>query len=257
MVTTDGGTSWLKRFRPGTSELRLFCFHHAGGAASTYRSWARSMPPFVESLAVQLPGRAERLAERPFEDMSCLVETLVDVVSPYLDQPFSFYGLSMGGSMAWALTHALRDRGLPTPSTLYLTNVGTRPIRERRDWRAVSDEDLIGYLRAMGGTPDALFDEPELLATVLPTLRADLVLVDSFDFSPRVPLTVPIHAFAGVDDADNPAEHMQSWREMSTGHFDLQVLPDGHFLGEHAEAVVIQAITADLWRLRAETHATP
>ena len=45
--------------------LRLVCFPHSGGSASTYQSWVPLMPEDVELIAVQYPQRAERFTEPP------------------------------------------------------------------------------------------------------------------------------------------------------------------------------------------------
>jgi hypothetical protein len=73
VVQAATGTDWLRVFavRPA-ARLRLFCFPHAGGAASTFRELARLAPPDIELVAVQYPGRQDRyggpLAETLAED---------------------------------------------------------------------------------------------------------------------------------------------------------------------------------------------
>src|SRR4029077_2626378 len=101
---------WFKRFarRDEPAELRLLCFHHAGGSASMYRHWPRLLPPSIEPIAVQLPGRADRFGEPAFDRMVSLVDELVEVLKPLLDRPFACFGVSMGSRVAWTLTHALR-----------------------------------------------------------------------------------------------------------------------------------------------------
>jgi len=250
------GARWLKRFDAGgSSEVRLLCFHHAGGTASMYRGWRDLMPPSVEPVAVQLPGRADRFRERPFDAMAPLVEALVEVVGPLLDRPFACYGLSMGGKVAWALAHRLRALGMPVPTALYVANVAAPARREgRADWDLRRD-DLIAYLREMGGTPPELFEATELLDSLLPTLRADLTLVDSFHFRPPAPLDLPIRAFAGADDVEGGPERMRGWADETTGRFTLDVVPGGHFFDAAGERQVIRTVTDDLLTNGAVSHA--
>src|SRR6266480_1771428 len=108
----DWDRRWFKRFgrRDGPADLRLWCFHHAGGSASMYRHWPRLLPPPIEPVAVQLPGRADRFGEPAFDRMAPLVDELVEVLKPLLDRPFACYGVSMGSRVAWTLSHVLRAR---------------------------------------------------------------------------------------------------------------------------------------------------
>src|SRR5258708_29308534 len=66
---TDVDRRWLKRFgcHSAEAEIRLLCFHHAGGSATMYRKWPELITSAIEPIAVQLPGRAERFGEPAFE----------------------------------------------------------------------------------------------------------------------------------------------------------------------------------------------
>jgi surfactin synthase thioesterase subunit len=252
MSTREDGARWLKRYRRGgTADVQLFCFHHAGGTAALFRDWANLMPPEVEPIAVQLPGRSERFRETPFDTMSPLIDALIDVMVPHLERPYAFYGLSMGGKVAWTLTHRLRDRALPMPAALFLSNVAAPGwIEGRPDWD-LSDDVLVHYLREMGGTPPEILAEPKLLAFMLPTLRADLTLVDSFTFRPAGPLDLPIHAFAGADDVEGGPERMAAWRTETSGSFELDVVSGGHFFDAPGQQQVIGTVGSELLRVSA------
>ena len=61
---------WLRRLGANPqARLRLFCLPYAGGGTAQYRPWARLLPPEVEPYALCLPGREERINERPVEHM--------------------------------------------------------------------------------------------------------------------------------------------------------------------------------------------
>src|SRR5690349_1857727 len=95
---------WIVRPRPNPrARLRLFCFPYAGGGASTYRSWPAYLRDEIEMVAVQLPGREERLREPAFDSASELCLQLASVLAPYLDRPFALFGHSMGALVAFEL----------------------------------------------------------------------------------------------------------------------------------------------------------
>lgn len=239
---------WLKYPRQAGSPpaLRLFCFHHAGGSAALFREWPDLLPSSVEPVAVQLPGRADRLREPPFTDMAALLDVLTDVLEPDLDIPYACYGLSMGAKVCWALAHRLRERALPSPRALFLAGAAAPGLPEgRADWD-VPDTELVTYLREMGGTPPELFAHPELLGSLLPALRADLTLVDTFRFDPPAPLEVPVYAFAGTEDVEGGPERMRGWGDQTRAAFRLEPVPGGHFFDVEGERRVVASIVAAL-----------
>ncbi|MGW4393668.1 thioesterase II family protein [Amycolatopsis nivea] len=229
------------------SATRLFCFHHAGGSAAVFRDWRGLLPQSVEPVAVQLPGRADRLRERPYARMADLVDVLAEVVVPHTSRPYAFYGLSMGAKVCWALAHRLRADGVPQPRALFLACAAAPDVPEGRDdWADVPDEELVTYLREMGGTPPELFRHPDLLASLLPALRADLALVDGFRFEPGEPLEAPIRAFAGTDDVEGAPERMLGWQRQTRGSFRLDPVAGGHFFDAAGVRRVTAAIAAAL-----------
>jgi surfactin synthase thioesterase subunit len=244
----DRERRWLKRFGPPGAEpaISLLCFHHAGGNAGMFRHWAGQLPPQVGLVAAQLPGRADRFLETPYDRMDPLVDELIGVLRPLLARPFACFGVSMGARVSWALAHALRERGLPQPAALFLSASGG-PLLDDGDWPWEARGDgLEGYVREMGGTPAAVLAEPSLLAALLPTLRADLTVLSTHGFHPEVPLEIPVHAFAGAEDAEASPERTARWSAETTGPFALDVFACGHFFDEAAEQTMIKTIGAEL-----------
>jgi len=243
----DGDRRWLKRFgREGPAEITLLCFHYAGGNAAVFRRWPPAMPWFIAPVAVQLPGRADRFGEPSYKRMAPLVDDLVEVIKPLLDRPFAFYGVSMGARVSWALAHELRQRAMPVPRKLFVA-ASTAPGLDDGRWQWDDREDgLVGYMREMGGTPEEVLAEPELLAGLLPMLRADLTVLSTHGFHPTTPLDIPIRAFAGTEDPEASPERMSGWRDETSARFDLERVPGGHFFDTAGEQQVIQTIGADL-----------
>lgn len=245
---TDVDRRWIKRFGRRTSEadLRLLCFHHAGGSASLYRGWPAALPPHVEPAAVQLPGRADRFREPSHERMDELMEELVTAVEPMLDRPFACYGFSMGARVAWALAHELRERGMPQPCKLFVASCAAPALDDGHfDWEDRPD-GLEGYVREIGGTPDEVLAEPALLAALLPTLHSDLTVLSTHTYRPDTPLDMPIHAFAGIDDIAASPERMRDWATETSAAFTLDELACAHFPDDAAERRVLGAVARGL-----------
>ncbi|MFE5859056.1 thioesterase II family protein [Streptomyces virginiae] len=239
---------WFRRFGPAyeSRALRLYCFHYAGGSAASFRDWQSLLPPYVEVVAVQLPGRENRFAEQPFRDMGPLAEAIADAMAGELNPPYAFFGFSMGARVALAVSHLLRERGLPQPSHLFSAS-SCAPSRGRpvRGWDE-SDELLIAYLRELGGTATEILDSKELLDMYLPTVRADLTVVGTCPPRSGLPLAVPLRAFAGMDDTEAPPEFMRDWYRETSAAFNLTTVSGGHFFDPAGTTEMFNQIASDL-----------
>jgi surfactin synthase thioesterase subunit len=238
---------WVRQLakRPAAG-VRLFCFHYAGGAASVFRRWPKSLPDSVSPVAIQLPGREDRFGEPVFDRMEPLVDTLVELLDPHLDLPFAFFGCSMGARVAFGLSHALRDRGKPLPEALFVAASPGPSLPIRVPGWDESDELLIAYMRDLGGTPEGVLSDESLLSVILPTLRADLTTVATWPYQELEPLPVPIHALAGSGDHYATPDRMLAWSKETAAEFTHHVLPGDHFFIHGAADSVIDIVSGEL-----------
>ena len=224
-------SSWFVRPKPKPhASLRLFCFAHAGGAASAFHPWGARLES-VDVWAIQLPGREGRLSEPLLTDLTILQQRLADELTPHLDRPFALFGHSMGAILAYEIARELRQRRLPTPEQLYVS--GRRaPTLPNFDppLHPLPDREFIAELkRRFAGLPAVILAEPELLALFLPILRADLTMLERHEFRTDTVLDVPIMACGGQDDPQTLPDALAAWRELTTGEFAMRHFPGGHF----------------------------
>jgi len=224
---------WLMRW-PGSDDrasMRLFCFPHAGGGAASYRSWSRRVAGSLDVCAVQLPGRANRLDERPLTRMQLLVERLASELLPHLDMPFAFFGHSMGAVVATEVCRSLASSGARTPVQLFVS--GRRPPGmpdPNPPLRHLSDADFVSEIqRRYAAIPAEVASEPEVLSLLLPALRADIAALETHVPGFREPLDCPILAFGGADDPLTPRAHLEEWGRHTRCAFAVRLFPGGHF----------------------------
>lgn len=235
MKVDDLWFPYAPRARSEASTL-LFCFAHASGAASAYRTWSGALGPEVEVHAVQLPGRENRLREPLLTSMAEAVDRLTPVLEARIDRPFAIYGHSLGGLLGYEVAVRLQKGGR-VPSLLAVS--GRRAPQLPAEPPLVhqySDDGLVEYMRAAGGTPEAILREPEMLALLLPVLRADITMLETNP--PRTtPLDCDILAFRGTSDRLANHEDVERWREVTSGQFGFHEFDAGHFF---APSVVSQ-----------------
>ncbi|MFF5175390.1 thioesterase II family protein [Micromonospora sp. NPDC000089] len=215
---------------------RLYCFPHAGGAASAYLDWSRSLTGGpLQVCPVELPGRGTRMRERPALDMADVISEFVDAVfAPGHPQPFALFGHSLGACLAYETARQLAARGLDAPVALLVS--GARPPGSplARPLHELSDERLFAALVEMEGTPKAVLEHEELLRMTLPVIRADLTMLANYDRSLVTPLDVPISAYGGESDQLAGPEWLSRWRVLARRSFTHRTFAGGHFfLQEH------------------------
>src|SRR5690606_23898999 len=104
-------------------------------------------------------------------------------------------------------------------------------------------------LRKQGGTPEAVFDSPELLRLTLDALGADYRVCESFRYRSLPALPVPFHVLAGRDD-DIADDRLEAWRRETANRFSLDWFGGGHFYLRDQEAellnILIKALSPQL-----------
>ena len=87
----------------------MFCFPYAGGGAAFYAKWIQYFDKKLSVCPIQLPGREERIGEKPYLNMQSLVKDVVDAIMRF-DNDFILFGHSMGGKIAFELKKCLRQQ---------------------------------------------------------------------------------------------------------------------------------------------------
>jgi len=207
--------------------VRLYCFPHSGGAAGEYVRWAGHVRG-VEICGLQPPGRGERFAEEPPARFADLVEAIAREAR--FQEPFAFFGHSLGAIVAYELVRSLRAASAPLPEHLFVSacpapHLGRRrpPARER------SDDELLAEIEALGGPlPPEIGEDPDAVRIAVLQHRADAELLDTYRFEPGEPLDLPVTAVGGAQD-DVGRDRLDAWRQHTSGAFQVRLLPGGHF----------------------------
>ncbi len=231
---------WIAYRKPRPhARLRLLCFPYAGGGALAYRSWTTQMPPEVDVLPVQLPGRERRLREKPYTRLGPLVEAAARALVPHLDRPFAIFGHSMGALIGYEVAQWLRrEQGLEPVHLLVSARRSLSLPPDPDDYYKLSDPELTEQLREMNGTPAEVLEHPELMELMLPLLRADFELNDTHQPVAHPPLECPVTAFGGLEDEDVSREELEAWRAVTAGPFQLRMFAGDHFyLHRHQDAL--------------------
>ena len=225
----------------------MFCFPYAGGGASIFHRWSKCLPQSVDLCPVQFPGREHRLKEPPFTGLSDLVRSIRQALAPYMDKPFVFYGHSMGGLIGFELIRLLRKEGGPQPLHFFVSGCrGPHVIDRERITYNLPEPELLEELRTLNGTPEEVLENPELIQVLLPILRADFEVVETYDYSVERPLSVPISVFGGLQDKKIELHHLEAWSEHTTASCSVRMLLGDHFFLRTAQQDLLRVIAREL-----------
>jgi medium-chain acyl-[acyl-carrier-protein] hydrolase len=239
-ITQDGDSA-------SDARMRLFCFHHAGAAASIFRSWREALPKAVQLIAVQLPGREYRFAEPLLTDMGQIVSALADILPPLLDKPYAFFGHSMGALVGFNVIRALRARGLREPRLLIASGRNAPQFKWRdAGIQLLPDDDFVAAVRDYNGVPEVLLAEGSLRDLWLPRLRADLTVSATYQHVEQRPLECPIVVLSGAEDGLVHDVGLRGWVAQTTGSVRFFRYPGDHFFLHSAEQLVLAKVSAEL-----------
>ncbi|NJL55892.1 thioesterase [bacterium] len=239
MKTIAPNTSWIARPKPNpAAHLRLFTIPHAGGSVSMFYPWLNQLPVEIELCPIQLPGRENRLWEEPFTDLLMVVQTLLPILRSYLDLPFAFFGHSMGALIGFELARHLRRQYALEPIHLFVSGREPPQLPDLAPpIHRLPESEFVDEIRhRYNGISDALLEAPELLRLLLPVLRADVTIVETYRYIDDLPLNCSISAFGGLQDRQVRRIALMTWQQQTQQSFQLHMLPGDHFfLNNHSK----------------------
>ncbi|ARN20323.1 thioesterase II family protein [Piscinibacter gummiphilus] len=226
--------------------VALLCVPCAGASAMMYARWRPRMPSWLQVVPVELPGRGARLAEAFVEDFDTLADQLCHEQAAAMTGRFALFGHSMGALLCHGIAQRLQAQGRPQPLAVVVSG---SPAPSRRDpmnfARKGDDAGLVADLRRQGGTPEAVFQSPELMRMTLDALGADYRVCESFRPFGAAGLKVPLHVFAGRGD-DIAPDRIEAWRAEAPALATFDWFDGGHFFIRQQEAGVLAALTGRL-----------
>ena len=231
---------WLRRFHQADAGAPgLICFPPAGGSASWFHPMSAALAPDVDVVAMQYPGRQDRRAEDPIDDVVVLAYRISRILSGATGWPVAFFGHSVGATVAFEVARALVAADGAGPAHLLVS--GRRAPTRHRDEHVHRRDDagILQDLRRLGGTDARVLGDDDVIRLVLPATRADYRAAETYRYVAGPLLTCPVTALTGDDDPSTTLDEAAGWREVTTGAFELRVFPGGHFfLTRHLDEIV-------------------
>ena len=222
--------------------ITLFCLPYAGGAASAYNKWRPYIDKHLDLHPVELAGRGKRIYDPLYQSIEEAVDDVYALLSNQLNnRSYAIFGHSMGSIIAYELAYKIRKNGLPAPLHVFFSGRGAPCIDEDGDemYHLLPEPEFKQKVIELGGTPKEFFDHAELLEVLLPMLRSDFKVAETYKHKGEfIPFADDISIFLGKSD-DVTAEQACGWRNHSTKTCTIHYLEGDHFfLNQHTETIV-------------------
>jgi medium-chain acyl-[acyl-carrier-protein] hydrolase len=179
--------------------------------------------------------------------MRLLVDTIAYHVERELRYPFGFYGHSMGALISFELARELRRRHGIEPVQLFLSGRGAPHVRPAKPATFnLADDEFIVKLRELNGTPQELLEDAETMEVLLPILRADFEVVETYEYQPGACLSCPITVYGGIQDKEVPVGDLREWKEHSPAPFKVRLFPGDHFFIHASSVRFLEVLRLDI-----------
>ena len=239
---------WFTTYnQPIKNQARIFAFPYSCAGASSFHQWAGHFSQYgIDFIGVQLPGRENRRGDKPLSNLPDLIDSLLSAITPYTDQPFVFFGHSLGALVAFELSRALQKKGIALPDHLFAS--AFRPpslANPNKALHQLEREAFIDGIRAYGNTPEAVLSNTVLMDLFLPMLRADFALNETYCYQEETPLSCPITVFKGSEDNFANPQNMGCWQQETQAKYE-EIEYKGHhfFLDEHRQSISQRLVDA-------------
>jgi surfactin synthase thioesterase subunit len=237
---------WISEGESRGSVARMYCFHPAGGAASFFRGWSKLGLPGVAVRAAQLPGRESRLYEKPHRSIRAAAVEIVDGLEHELgERPNAgdtFFGYSLGTLVAFETLREMRRRGWELPGRLIVAAMvaphETAALPQGMSRR--SDAEIIDEIRRSKSVPEFILRDQTVMQAVLPTIRADFDLAETYRAENEAPLPMPIVAYGGLSDPYVDPCLAASWGMETSASFRMRLFPGDHYFLKSAQTSIFE-----------------
>jgi medium-chain acyl-[acyl-carrier-protein] hydrolase len=236
--------------RDRLGDIRMFCFPHAGAGGRVFRPWIGTLGPDIAVCPVLLPAREQRWREPAATTMAEVVDPLYRTILAWDERPYALFGHSLGAGIAHALAVRLHQTpGAPQPKHLFVSGRPAPWLRARMpSSTTMSDEEFTVRLKSLDGTPAEILTDPGMLAALLPVLRADFAVSESYRAVDAPRLSIPVTVFGGQADPLAEPDELLAWREATGGPFALKIFPGGHFFLTESPEPILDAVRSALSR---------
>jgi len=217
-------TNKLKR------KTQLISIPYAGGSRYSFNDFHSALAKKnIEASTIELPGRGKRVFEALLFDINQMVDDLYQQIQPFLNQDYILYGHSMGGTLGNLLICKIQEAKKRLPLHFLVTGCAAPAYKDKEIiLHELEEKRFREELKKLGGLPDEILENKELMDYFSPIIRADITALENLDYQPVNKYKVPVTAIAGTEEKLTE-EQLQGWGEETTERFEYLYYEGNHF----------------------------
>lgn len=220
--------------------MKLFCLPYAGGGSSTYYEWKKYLDNLIKLYAVELSGRGKRYDESLYDNLEEALQDIYNEIKDDLVSDYAFFGHSMGALLAYELYFKVLEHNRKGPRHIFLSGfqAPNMPSRSATTYNLPTLK-FIESMRSLGGTPEEVLKNNDLLRICLPILRSDLKLVETYQYVEKSSkLDCDISVLYGTGDLITVSD-LLPWKEQTNKSCKMYEYEGNHFfINDHREQII-------------------
>jgi medium-chain acyl-[acyl-carrier-protein] hydrolase len=111
---------------------------------------------------------------------------------------------------------------------------------------ALPEPEFLLELRRLSGIPQKVLEDAEVMQIMLPALRADFAVYETYLYSTEPPLNCFISSFGGLRDPRVSRGELEAWRDQTSGSFSLRMFPGDHFFLNTTQPLLLRVLSQEL-----------
>ncbi|EQB86583.1 surfactin synthase thioesterase subunit [Clostridium punense] len=209
----------------------LFCLPYAGGSEVIYYKWKKYLNSSIQLEPIELKGRGKRFNEAFYESLEEAVQDIFEnIKDKVLHDEYAIYGHSMGSLLAYELYYKICKENVRRPKHMFFSGYKAPSIpRNEKQIYLLPDEEFIKEVIELGGTPQEVADNKELLQLFTPILRSDFKMLEKYLYKEKKDkIQCDISILNGKED-DITLEELLAWKNHGDRGFKVYNFEGDHF----------------------------
>ncbi|MBX4266071.1 thioesterase II family protein [Clostridium estertheticum] len=230
--------------------MRLFCLPYAGGSEIIYYKWKNYLHPSIQLVPIQLKGRGKRFSESFYESLEEAVDDIFEnIKDKIVDDDYAIYGHSMGSLLAYELYYKISEFNLRKPKHIFFSGYeAPSMIKKTESTYTFPDYDFMKKVMELGGIPEELINNQEVLQIFLPIIRSDFKIVETYNYKKREEkILCDVSILNGKHDSID-LEGILAWKNHVCRGFKVYTFNGNHFFINSNVENVTSIINATLNR---------
>ena len=226
----------------------LFCLPYAGGSELIYYDWQKYLDSSFKLEPIELKGRGSRYDEGFYESFDEAVNDIfLKMRDRIVQHKYAVFGHSLGSLFAYELYYKICEENLPKPQHIFFSgDVPPSIRREDKELHKLSDDEFMKEIIDLGGTPRELLENDELLQFVIPILRRDIKINESYVYKEReAKIECDVTVFSGKEE-DITLLELLEWKNHCAQRFRIQMMEGNHFFINNNAPNIMRIINSEL-----------